>query len=86
VKQDQAISPIHKEEEQREIYLEMEEWERELYRADRALDKSNRTPFSRQFYEKEDERTLQDLACQLCDDVEQEDQPKGNLEANTAHS
>ena len=31
--------------------------------------------------EKEDKRTLQDLACQLCDDVEQEDQQEEGTEA-----
>ena len=81
MKQDQAISPLNKEEEQKEIDLEMEEWERELYRTDRALDKSNRTPFSRQINEEEDERTMQDLACQICDDVEQEGQQEEEGEA-----
>ena len=83
--QDQAISPIHKEEDQEGIDLEMEdaenEEEKELIRAERALHKKNETPFSRQVYEKEDERTLADLACQLCDDQEQEDQQEEGAEA-----
>ena len=83
--QDQAISPIHKEKDQEGRDLEMEdaenEEERELIRAERALYKNNETPFSRQIYEREDERTLADLACQLCDDQEQEDQQEEGAEA-----
>jgi hypothetical protein len=82
VKQDQAISPIHKEEDQERIDLEMEdaedEAERELIRADRAL---AMPPSLRKIYEREDERTLADLACQLCDDQEQEDQQEEGAEA-----
>ena len=83
--QDQAISPIHKEKDQEGRDLEMEdaenEEEKELIRAESALYKKDETPFSRQIYEREDERTLADLACQLCDDQEQEDQQEEGAEA-----
>ena len=85
MKQGQAISPPNKEEEQKEIDLEMEdaqtEEERELIRADRASAKQNETPFSRQIYEREEERTLADLACQICDDQEHEGQQEEEGEA-----
>ena len=80
-----AISPINEEEKQEGLDLEMEdaqtEEERELIRADRASAKQKETPFSRQFNEEEDNMTLQDLACQPCQDVEQEDQQEEEGEA-----
>ena len=80
-----AISPINEEEKQEGLDLEMEdaqtEEERELIRADRASAKQKETPSSRQFNEEEDNMTLQDLACQPCQDVEQEDQQEEEGEA-----
>ena len=85
----QAISPINEEEKQEGIDLEMEdaqtEEERELIRADRASAKQNETPFSRQIYEREEERTLADLACQICDDVEQEEWLEDIHECQSGH-
>ena len=72
-----AIRP-NNEEEIKAVDLEMEdaqtEEEKEMIRADRALAKQNETPFSRQFNEESENRTLLDLACQPCGNEDQEDQ------------
>ena len=78
MKQGQAISPPNKEEEQREIDLEMEdaqtEEERDTIRAERALAKQQNSPFTKQLNEELGNMMLSDLACKPCHDDQQENQ------------